>query len=206
MIALRIFTLYFASFPCWLLPTFRRGKWWTQRFSRLFSVRKRRALLLNQDWRARPNQFEKFNEVGIPHPNTTVTRRFANLIFAVGSVNVNEAVARVGVVRFEPIEPEDARQHQIIIRRMFVLKTDRFATLENGADGRVSSEFFGNVKLPQRRFHAAFLRSEAKARRGNGISAHRLIARFQREALIANGDVKTGGLHRDVRTLHFDCE
>ena len=142
MIALRIFTLYFASFPCWLLPTFRRGEWRTQRFSRLFSSPKRRALLLDQDRSAGLNQIEKFNEIGIPHPNAAVTRRFANFMFVVGSVNVNEAVARVRVVRFEPIEPEDAGQHQIIIRRMFVLKTDRLATLENRAHGRVCLRIF----------------------------------------------------------------
>ena len=206
MIALRIFTLYFASFPCWLLPTFRRGVWRTQRFSRLFSGRKRRALLLNQDWCAGLNQFEKFNQIGIPHPNAAVTCRFTNFMFVVRPVNVNEAVARVCVVRFESIEPEDARQHQIIIRRMFILKTDRFAAFENGADGRVASKFFGNPKLAQRRFHAAFLRTEAEARRGNGISADQLLAGFQRESLIANGNVKARGLHRDVWTLHFACE
>jgi hypothetical protein len=195
MIALRIFTLYFASFPCWLLPTFRRGEWRTQRFSRLFSGRKRRALLLNQDWCAGLNQFEKFNEIGIPHPNAAVTCRFADFMFVVRPVNVNEAVARVRVVRFESI-----------VRRMFILKTDRFATFENGADGRVASKFFGNPKLAQRRFHAAFLRTEAEARRGNGISAYRLLAGFQRESLIANGNVKASGLHRDVWTLHFACE
>jgi hypothetical protein len=33
-----------------------------------------------------------------------------------------------------------------------------------------------------------------------------LLAGFQRESLIANGNVKARGLHRDVWTLHFACE
>ena len=206
MIALRIFNLYFASFQSWLLPSFRRGEWRTQRFSRLFSGRKSTGLLLDQDWGVGLNQIEKFNEIGIPHANTAVTRRFPNFVFMVGSVNVNEAVSRVRVVRFEPVEPEDAGQNQIIIGRMFVLQTDRLATLENGADGGACPEFFDNAELAERRSHTALLRSETEARGGNGISAHRFLTGLQRESLIADGNVKTRGLHRDIWTLHFACK
>jgi len=206
MIALRIFNLYFASFQSWLLPSFRRGEWRTQRFSRLFSGRKSTGLLLNQDWGVGLNQIEKFNEIGIPHANTAVTRRFPNFVFVVGSVNVDEAIPRVRIVRFEPVKPKDSGKDQILIRRMFVPKTDRLATLENGAHGRVCPELLGNPKLAERRLHTALLRSKAEARSGNGISAHRFLTRLQREALIADGNVKTRGLHRDIWTLHFACK
>src|ERR1700688_2426952 len=96
-----------------------------------FFRRKRGASFLDRHWCAGLNQIEKFNEIGIPHPNTAVTGSFTNLVFVIGPVDINEAITRVRVVRFKAIEPEYARQHQIIVRRVLALKTERLTALED---------------------------------------------------------------------------
>ena len=71
-----------------------------------------------------------------------MTGRLANLVFVVRAVDVNEAVARVGVVFLEAIEPEDAREDEIIGRRRRVVRRERDPAAENRAAGKRRRRFF----------------------------------------------------------------
>ena len=71
----------------------------------------------DHDLGAKRHLIEERNQIGVLHPDATVTGRLANLLFVVRTVDVNEAVARVGVVFLDAIEPEDSREDEIIGRR-----------------------------------------------------------------------------------------
>lgn len=77
----------------------RRGNQRVQRFSRPFFLR------LNQDFRPERDLVEKGDQIGILHADAAVTGGLPNLVFMVGAVDVNKAIARVGVVLFEALEP-----------------------------------------------------------------------------------------------------
>ena len=71
----------------------------------------------DHDLGAKRHLIEERNQIGALHSNATVTGWQANLLFMVRTVDVDESVARVSVVFLEAIEPEDAREDEIIGRR-----------------------------------------------------------------------------------------
>ncbi len=78
---------------------FRRGTQCAQRISRPFFLR------LNHDFGTERDPVEKRDQIGILHANAAVTGRLANLVFTIGAVDVNEAVACVGIVFLKAVEP-----------------------------------------------------------------------------------------------------
>ena len=143
IIALTNFTINSPPSLAGCCRLFRRGNQRVQRNSRPF------FLALDAHFRAERDLVEERNQIGVLHSNAAVARGLANLLFVVRAVNVNEAVARICIVRFEAIEPEDAREDQVIGRRR------RFVGVRAGSRlrkmvpmGRSSPNFSPILNLP----------------------------------------------------------
>src|SRR6266513_1020837 len=88
---------------------FRQGTKVRQCFSQLFWMGQYWAnSRFNDDRRPIIDQIEQFNYIGAAHPNAAMARWAADLVLVFCAVNVDEAVARVGIVLFQSIEPQDA--------------------------------------------------------------------------------------------------
>jgi hypothetical protein len=146
-------------------------------------------LFVNHDRRVLIDEIEQFNHVRVAHSNATVAVRCADPVLVFRPVNVNEALARVGVVLFQSIEPENARHDQILRWRKRIIRPNRNAASKNRAAGHVTANFFRDTEPASRRLEAAFFGANAEARSGNRIRAQRFVASHHRKALIANGDV-----------------
>ncbi len=79
------------------------------------------------------DEIEQFNHIGVAHPNAAVARWAADLALMFCAVNVDEAVARVGIMLFQSIEPQDARHHQVLGRRKRIAGLEWDATLKNSS-------------------------------------------------------------------------
>ena len=63
------------------------------------------------DYNGRPfvDQIEQLNHVGVAHANATVTVWGADPVFVFGAVNINEPIARIGILFLQAIKPNDTR-------------------------------------------------------------------------------------------------
>ena len=125
MISLNSFN-YLASFRSRLLTPFRQGTTGKQRFSRLFwmcqaqrlsaairkklaelqSVKRSRGPLFFNEYRcAVIDEIKQLNDVRIAHPNAPAAVGAANLVFVFCAVDVNEALASVGIVVVQSVQP-----------------------------------------------------------------------------------------------------
>ena len=84
----------------------------------------------------------------------------------IGAVDVNVAVAGVGVVLFEAVEPQDAGEDVVLVRGAAVPKADDFAAFENGARGGIVAYHLADAEFSQRGEVA--LRHAAEAVFGGG--------------------------------------
>lgn len=62
-------------------------------------------LRLNYDWRAFIHEIEQLDHVRIPHPHATAAVGGADLVLMFGSMDVNESVARIGIMIVQSVEP-----------------------------------------------------------------------------------------------------
>ena len=144
-------------------------------FSHLFPVTKTDSSF-DEDGGLLVHQIEKFNHIGIGHPNAAVTCRLANLLFVIRSMDINVAVARVRVVFLHPMQPKNARHYQIFVWRALSGLVDRFATLEDRSLRVIMPNFLSDTEFADRRLPAAFLRTKAKTRRRDREAANRIFA------------------------------
>jgi hypothetical protein len=62
-------------------------------------------LFFNDYWRIVIHEIEQLNDVCVAHPNATSACRAANFAFMFCAVDVNEALARVGIVLVQSVQP-----------------------------------------------------------------------------------------------------
>src|SRR6266550_2024084 len=86
-------------------------------------------------------------------------------------------IAGIGIAPFQTVEPENARQDQILCRRQRIVRFERDAAYENRAGRHRLPNFIANAKLAQRRFIAAFFTAQPKPRSRNRITAEILRPR-----------------------------
>ena len=169
---------------------FRQGTKVKQRFSQLFWMGQYWAnSRFNDDRRPIIDQIEQFNYIGAAHPNAAMARWAADLVLVFCAVNVDEAVARVGIVLFQSIEPQDARHHQVLGRRKRIAGLEWDAALKNGSARQIAPNFFDHAKISSGCLVAPLLRPNAESRSGHRIAADWLLAFLQGEPLISNRDV-----------------
>src|SRR5215471_6981433 len=60
------------------------------------------------------DHFEQFDYVFVTHPHAAVTRSGPDFVLVLGPMNVDEAVARIGIVLVQSVEPQNARRDQVL--------------------------------------------------------------------------------------------
>ena len=163
-------------------------------FSRFFGIPGSCSLFLDRYVSTFIDEIEQLDYVLIAHSHASVARRVADLVLVLGAVDVNETVARVGVVLIQAIKPQDARHHQVVGRRKRIIGFQRHATLKNSITRQVGADLLCDTKVAAWCFHAAFFRPDSKSRRGYRVTADWRLVFHQGEALIAN---------RDMNIFHF---
>jgi hypothetical protein len=150
-------------------------------------------LFSNDDRCFRIHEVKQLNHIRVAHANATVARRPADFVFVLGPVDVNEAVARIGVVFVQTVEPKNARHHQVLRRRQRITWRKRHAAAKDRAAGGIAADFFYDAKSAGRRLETALFSPDTKVGSGNRVGTQRFIASFQSEALLSNGDVDLSG-------------
>src|SRR5204863_2559480 len=111
----------------------------------------------------------ELDDICVSHPDTSVAVGQADFVLMFCSVNVNKTITGVGIVRLQPIQPENARQDEILRRWQRIVRFERDAADEDRTGWHGLPNFIGHAKLAQGSSMAAFFASEAKAR-----SRHRI--------------------------------
>ena len=60
---------------------------------------------LNHDWGVFVHQIEQLDHVRVQHPDAAAAGRRADLAFVFGAMNVDVAVARIGILLIQSVEP-----------------------------------------------------------------------------------------------------
>ncbi len=60
---------------------------------------------LNYNGRALVDKIEQLDYVRVPHPDATAAVRCANLVLVFGAMNIDEAIARIGILLVQSVEP-----------------------------------------------------------------------------------------------------
>ena len=140
------------------------------------------------------DEIEQLDYIRIAHSHASVARRVADFVLVFGAVDVNETVARVGVVLIHAIEPQDARHHLVFSRRKRITGVQRHATLKHSITRQAVANLLCNAEATGWCFHAAFFRPDSKSGSGHRVTADWRLVFHQGEALITN---------RNVNIFHF---
>src|SRR5215217_5090302 len=104
MIALKSFILnMFASFPSKLLSSFSQFTSGWQRISHPAAGRRWPPWRGEHDRCINSHQGKKLGHIRILHPDAAMARRLANLLFGIGSVNVNVALEDICISGVDPV-------------------------------------------------------------------------------------------------------
>jgi len=135
----------------------------------LFSTYLDVRLFANGDRGVLIDQIEQLNHIRISHPNTAVTVRPANGFFMFCTMNVNEPIARVGVMFFHSIEPQNSRSNKIFRVWQWIIWAERNACFKNCSRCGLVTDLLRDPKLAQRGLEASGFRSETEPRTGNRV-------------------------------------
>src|ERR1051325_2186292 len=96
--------------------------------------------------------------------------RFPEAFLVVGSMDIDEPLAGVGVLGVEAIQPQDPGHDQVLFPQHFVRELYPTTTLKNSSNRHPSTDFFRNSKSTGGGLSTAYLGSKPKSRRGNWVS------------------------------------
>jgi len=113
----------------------------------LFSTFLDGRLFTNRNQNALIDEVEQLNYVCVPHANATMAVRPADRFLMFRAVNVNEPIARIGVVLLGSIQPQNPRRDEIFGRRQRIIRTERNARLKNRSRFGVVADLFRDSKL-----------------------------------------------------------
>lgn len=130
----------------------------------------RRRLLIDHDRRAHLHQIEKLDNVCISHADAAVAVSLANFVFVLRAVDVNETIAGVGVVRLDSLQPENARENEIVRPRKRIIRSERNATDEDRAVRHSLADLVTDAKFSERCFVAARFGAGTEARSRDWIT------------------------------------
>src|SRR5205823_8915325 len=102
------------------------------------------------------------DDVGVAHSHATATGQRANLVLVFGTMNINEATTRVGIVLVQAVEPKYARHYEILRRRQRIVGPKRDPASKNRIARHARADFFCDTEPPDRCFQAAFLCSDSE--------------------------------------------
>lgn len=155
-------------------------------------------LLSNQDRRFCFHKVKQLNHICVAHSNATVARRLTDFVLVPRPVNVNEAIAGIGVVFVQTIQPQNPRHHQILRGRERIVRPKRHAAAKNRSVRRIAADLFCDPKSAGRRFEAALFGPNPKTGSGYRVGTQSFVASFQNEALIFNRDFDLARLWRQL--------
>src|SRR5690242_5044601 len=133
--------------------------------------------------------------------------RSADLILVLGPMNIDEAVAGIGVVVVHAIEPHNPGHNEVVGRWERVLRAEGYSAAKDSAVRHVSPDLLGNSKVAGRSFETAFLGSNPEPRTRNRICPYGFAILGQSELLVANRDIYLSllALPRRRRFLRRGC-
>ena len=158
-------------------------------FSPFFRISRSWSLFFDRYVSTLINELKQVYDINISHSDASVAGWHADFVLVPGAVNVNETVARVGVVFIQAIKPQDAGHHEVCSRRKRIFGFQRDATLKHSITRQAAADLLCNLETAGWCFHAAFFRPDSKSRRGHRVTANWRLAFHHSEALIANRDV-----------------
>src|SRR5207249_11947686 len=122
-------------------------------------------------------------------------------------VNVNKTITGIGIVRLQPVEPENARQDEILRRWQRFVRFKWDAAYEDRPGWHGVATFIANAKLAQWCSMAAFFAAEPKAGSRHRITAGDFAAPTQFQFLIVdrNGNMERGFSDPGVGGLKSAC-
>src|ERR1700730_17025434 len=99
-------------------------------------------------------------------------------------MNVNEALARVGIVLIQAIEPENTRGNQILGARKRVVRAEGHPTLKNGSNRHAVTDLGRHLKISGWRLVTAFFNTDSEARTRDWIFSYNFVAVLKGERLV----------------------
>ncbi len=116
------------------------------------------------DANARPDrdQIKKFGDVGVAKPHTTMTRRRADEVFAVGPVEINVPILGVRIFLVRALKPKNAAENAILLATRFRDASRRLAAFEFGPKRCLCADFLSHKKVARGCLIAAYLKANPK--------------------------------------------
>ncbi len=116
------------------------------------------------------------DHIGGAHANAAVAGRATDHSLFRSAVNVDKAAVGIAIVRFFPLEPENAGDDRITARGIGTKHlTGETAALEDGTGWEIAANFAGDGHFTEWCAIAAFTITEPKFRCGDGIHPHGAI-------------------------------
>ena len=116
----------------------------------------------------------------------------ADLVLVFCAVNVDEAIAGVGIFGIKSFEPKDPGGHEIFRVGKRIVGTQCHARLEDCSRFGAVPDLLRDPKITERRLVAAFFGANPEARTGDRKRANFLAVTSQAKELIFEGDVDLG--------------
>jgi len=137
------------------------------------------------------DEIEELNDVLISQPHASVAGWLADQVFSIGAVNVDEAISGVGILLIETLQPENTREHSIVLATWSPHLACGKAAAENAPRLGCISMFLKNAKSSGGCLEASWFRPEAEL-------GSRDRPRLDRDTIRE----KMKGLVRDI---HMEC-
>ena len=113
-----------------------------------------------------------------------MTVGLADAVFMLGTMNINEAFFGIGIMRIEPVQPQNPRSNQILCVRQWLTRPQSDPASEHGAAGHAVANFLCYLETAEWGFVASDFSSHAKPRARDGIRPRRLVTTSHSEGLV----------------------
>ena len=101
----------------------------------------------NPDGQTHLSQLKELHDIGIAHANAAVTAKLSDAALFIGAVDVDVTVPGIGVAVFQPFEPEDAGEDEVVAGRLIRIPfAYRLPGFENGVQGLPGTVLFPDAK------------------------------------------------------------
>src|SRR5262245_5004675 len=112
-----------------------------------------------------PNRYpvEQFDQVGSFHPDAPEARRRSNFILVARPVDIDVAVAGIGIVLFQAFQPKNAGKYQVIGFQGRLRWRNRHATLKNRIGRKTNANLVSDPKPSKRRPETASLTTDSES-------------------------------------------
>lgn len=114
------------------------------------------------------NPVEEIDDVVVPKADASVAGWGSNEVLLIGSVDINVALTGIGILRIKTFEPEDSREHEILIPSLFRNLSGRNTASEDHSCGGALADFLRYPEASRGSSETPFLESESEPRCRDG--------------------------------------